>query len=274
MPWFKVDDGLHAHMKAVRAGVPAMGLWVLAGSWSSSQLTDGWVPDYIAARLDPDYREHAATLVRAGLWEEDEHDGDKGWRFHQWDDHQPSSEEVLAKREAARERMRRIREQRSPGSQDVRANVRENIAGSSPNPDPTRPDPTRTSYGSSVGTPSASPSAPPTTTRGTRISGDFDVTPAMRAWAREKAPNVDVAVETANFVDHWTSKAGKDAVKNDWTAAWRTWMRKAQQWKTDRAQTGGSRTTGANRHVDRRTDNPFAGGANATVASQHTGGHR
>lgn len=143
MPWFKVDDGLHAHMKAVRAGVPAMGLWVLAGSWSSNQLTDGWVPDYIVARLDPDYREHAATLVRAGLWVEDEHDGDKGWRFHQWDEHQPSSESVLAKREAARERMRRIREQRSAGSQDVRANVRGNIAGTSPNPDPTRPDPTQ-----------------------------------------------------------------------------------------------------------------------------------
>lgn len=142
MTWFRVDDGLHAHMKAVRAGVPAMGLWLLAGSWSSNQLTDGWVPDYIASRLDPDFREHAAALVRAGLWVEDERDGDKGWRFHQWDEHQPSSESVLAKREAARERMRRVRGQRSTGSQDVRANVRENFAGSAPNPDPTRPDPT------------------------------------------------------------------------------------------------------------------------------------
>ncbi|MEV1331154.1 hypothetical protein AB0J20_16430 [Micromonospora costi] len=234
MPWFKVDDGLHAHMKAVRAGVPAMGLWVLAGSWSSNQLTDGWVPDYIVARLDPDYREHAATLVRAGLWVEDEYDGDKGWRFHQWEEHQPSSESVLAKREAARERMRRIREQRSAGSQDVRANVRENFAGSAPNPDPTRPDPTRTSYGSSEGRPTASPSAPPKPRRGTRIPDDFTITPAMRAWARENAPGIDLTLETANFVDHWTAKAGQDATKVDWTATWRTWMRKAEQWSGQR----------------------------------------
>ncbi|MEV0726032.1 hypothetical protein AB0I37_25040 [Micromonospora purpureochromogenes] len=130
MPWFKVDDGLHAHMKAVRAGVPAMGLWVLAGSWSSNQLTDGWVPDYIVSRLDPDFREHAATLVRAGLWVEDELDGDKGWRFHQWEEHQPSSESVLAKREAARERMRRVRGQRAAGSREHAANVREQDKGS------------------------------------------------------------------------------------------------------------------------------------------------
>ncbi|SCF42921.1 hypothetical protein GA0070563_112156 [Micromonospora carbonacea] len=117
-----------------------MGLWALAGSWSSNQLTDGWVPDYIAARLDTDYREHAAALVRAGLWVEDEQGGDKGWRFHQWGEHQPSAESVLVKREAARERMRRVREHRNAGSQDVRANVHENFAGSAPNPDPTRPD--------------------------------------------------------------------------------------------------------------------------------------
>ena len=66
--WFKVDDKLHSHMKAAMAGVPALGLWVLAGSWCMDQLEDGFVPDFIARRLDPDAEEHATLLVDAGLW--------------------------------------------------------------------------------------------------------------------------------------------------------------------------------------------------------------
>lgn len=164
MPWFKVDDGLHAHIKAVRAGVSAMGLWVLAGSWSADQLTDGWVPDYIVARLDPDYREHAATLVRAGLWDEDEHDGDKGWRFHEWSDHQPSREQVLADRRAAAERQRRARErakarrdgEREPiGSNPDRHGVTHAEVTPVVTVPPTRPDPTRPELPTEVQNPGA-----------------------------------------------------------------------------------------------------------------------
>ena len=42
MSWAKVDDRLHAHIKATRAG-EAMALWVLALSWSVAYLTDGLV---------------------------------------------------------------------------------------------------------------------------------------------------------------------------------------------------------------------------------------
>lgn len=46
----------------------------------------------------------------------------------------------------------------------------------------------------------------------------------MIAWAREHTPLVG-AVDTANFIDWHTSKGTTMA---DWTAAWRTWMRKSQ----------------------------------------------
>jgi hypothetical protein len=153
--WFKVDDKLHSHKKALRAGHEAMGLWVLAGSWSGDQLTDGWVPEYVAARLAPNAEALAERLVRAGLWEADEHDGDSGWRFRGWAEMQPSREEVEQKRAEARARMRRNREQRrhansGAGSDDVRANtsrtdgeVPTQFEAGSPYPDPTRPDPTR-----------------------------------------------------------------------------------------------------------------------------------
>lgn len=122
MPWFMVDDKLHSHRKSVRAGVPAMGLWVLAGSWCADQLSDGFIPDYMVLRLDPGGEDSAAELVRAGLWYEAERDGEKGWQFHQWEERQPTREDVLAKRADARERMARVRQNRHAGSPEVRAN--------------------------------------------------------------------------------------------------------------------------------------------------------
>jgi hypothetical protein len=126
MPWFMTDDKFHSHKKVVRAtaaGVAPIGLWNLAGSWSSDQLTDGFIPEYIAMRLDPHgWEENAAALVKAGLWVVDQFDDEPGWRFHEWDQRNPTRVKVEAKREAARERMERVRSSRKDGSQDVRAN--------------------------------------------------------------------------------------------------------------------------------------------------------
>lgn len=150
MPWFKVDDKLHGHKKALRAG-EALALWVVAGSWSADHLTDGFIPDYVAARLMPGGHAMAEKLVDAGLWFPDELDGDDGWRFHDWDEFQPTADEVEAKREAARERMRRVRSNRQSRSGDVRANTpgtdseqEAKFSERSPSPEPV-PDPTRTS---------------------------------------------------------------------------------------------------------------------------------
>jgi hypothetical protein len=149
MPWFKVDDKLHSHRKVIRAGIDAMGLWVVAGSWCADQLGDGFVPDCVAQRLDPDYAKHAAALVAAKLWIPGEKDGETGWYFHQWseDGRQPTSESVNAKRDEARERMAKLRAQRAEeaktkkdGSQDVRANT--SRTSSEVRSTPTRPDPT------------------------------------------------------------------------------------------------------------------------------------
>lgn len=115
MTWFKVDDKLHSHKKAIKAG-EAMSLWVMAGSWCADQLTDGFVPDYVVCRMFPLQGEDwASRLVAVGLWDEDHHEGDDGWRFHEWEDHQPTRSEVESKREAERERKRRQR--RTPGGQ-------------------------------------------------------------------------------------------------------------------------------------------------------------
>lgn len=94
MVWFKVDDKLHDHDKAHRAGAPAMGLWVLAGSWSGDNRTDGFVPERVISRWGT--RAMAARLVSAGLWRRVE----GGWQFHDWKGYNPSAAASDAKHEA------------------------------------------------------------------------------------------------------------------------------------------------------------------------------
>lgn len=102
MTWFKVDDGLHKHRKRIRLGVnaagfAAMGLWTIAGSWSSDELTEGWIPDDVLDYLAPGFgRRLAERLVRAGLWHRLTRDGEDGHQFHDWADTNPTREEALA----------------------------------------------------------------------------------------------------------------------------------------------------------------------------------
>lgn len=99
--WFKVDDKLHDHRKSRKAGKAAMGVWVLAGSWSMDHETDGFVPDDVLLRWGT--KSDAAALVRAGLWFVDTHHDEKGWRFHDWSRFQPPAAVTAANRAAKSE---------------------------------------------------------------------------------------------------------------------------------------------------------------------------
>lgn len=105
MAWFKVDDNLAFHPKALRAGNAAMGLWVRAGSWSAQQLTDGHVPADLADQVGTPAQ--AKKLVDVGLWVPDK----TGFRFHEWEERQPTRAAVEQKRKANAERIQRWREQ-------------------------------------------------------------------------------------------------------------------------------------------------------------------
>lgn len=69
--------------------------------------------------------------------------------------------------------------------------------------------------------------------RGTRIPTNFTVSEEMRAWAAEKVPMVNVDEQTERFIDFWRAKSGAAAVKQDWVATWRNWMRNAKKWAPD-----------------------------------------
>ena len=98
MPWFKVDDKLHDHRKARKAGRSAMGVWLLAGSWSMATETDGFIPAAVLARWGT--KTDAARLVAAGFWDEAEKDGETGWQFHDWLTYQPDARTMRLKQEA------------------------------------------------------------------------------------------------------------------------------------------------------------------------------
>jgi len=100
MPWAKLDDRLHAHPKAAKAGLEALGLHLLAMSHCAAYETDGHVhvsfPTEKAAGKGPRL---AQTLVDSGLWETN----GSGWVIHHWLDYNPSKAQAAAEAAAKRE---------------------------------------------------------------------------------------------------------------------------------------------------------------------------
>lgn len=147
MTWFKVDDGFWSHPKTATLSDAAVTLWVRAGSYCCQHLTDGFVKQAQLRLLGE--MSAAQELVDVGLW----HPVEGGWEFHDWDEYQETSEIVKKRRDDARERQRRLREQReeqrrqsqresegdSPSESRVTADVTNGVT-SQPRPDPTRPD--------------------------------------------------------------------------------------------------------------------------------------
>ena len=112
MAWFKVDDRFSSSRKLLRIPrarrTAAVGLWTLAGTWSARDLTDGWIPEYTIEEFGAEL-EDAEALVKAGLWDHEEQEGEHGFVFVNWGEYQPTKDQAEAEREAARERKRRQR---------------------------------------------------------------------------------------------------------------------------------------------------------------------
>jgi hypothetical protein len=113
MTYFKVDDHFHSHPKILDLGLDAIGLWTLAGSWSGEQLTDGFIPARLIARLGGS-QETTQALVDAGLWEVTE----GGFIFHDWDAHNQTKAQVVESREAWRSKKEKQRGYRTSAKKD------------------------------------------------------------------------------------------------------------------------------------------------------------
>lgn len=135
MTWFKVDDTFHAHPKVLATEPEALGLWVVAGAWSSAHLTDGFVPTHALSRLLPGSDDLARKLVTAGLWRRTK----GGYQFHDWTDYQPSADDVKSMREK-KANAGRIGGVASGKARSKPGSKREALASPIVEP-PTRPDP-------------------------------------------------------------------------------------------------------------------------------------
>ena len=66
--------------------------------------------------------------------------------------------------------------------------------------------------------------------RGSRLPVDWRPNDAGRSLAVSLlGSNASAHAELARFTDHWLAKAGPDAVKRDWDATWRNWIRRAAE---------------------------------------------
>lgn len=100
MAWFKVDDGFYTSPKVLM--IPrqhrheALGAWVIVGTWSADNMTDGVVPWYVLDELGVS-PEAIHWLCTVGLWLRD---GDASIAFHDWCDYQPTKADLQAKHDA------------------------------------------------------------------------------------------------------------------------------------------------------------------------------
>lgn len=168
MPWFYVDDGFSDSKPVLnlpgRHRLAACGLWVLTGSWSAKEETDGFVPDVQLRRLGsrPALVDSLTTEgpMEAPLWSRVE----GGIVFNSWAKWQQTRAELEAKRraDAARQQKHRLRNKKGRNyvsgcdaemsqcdNNDAANNEPEGVTRDVTVPlararaDPTRPDPTR-----------------------------------------------------------------------------------------------------------------------------------
>lgn len=75
-----------------------------------------------------------------------------------------------------------------------------------------------------------------------RIPDQFEVSESDLQWAAEHVPLISINRETEKFLDYWIAEAGPRAEKMNWTAAWRTWMRRADEYRVQHDQKAGKPT--------------------------------
>lgn len=94
MTWFKVDDSFYDHPKMFDAPDCAVALWTRAGSWAARNLTDGYVPTSMLARLCGDPETAVQELVQRRMWKRTR----GGYQFHDWTEYQPTKKETKTMR--------------------------------------------------------------------------------------------------------------------------------------------------------------------------------
>jgi hypothetical protein len=248
----------------------ARDLYVQMILYCKDTMSDGFVPDeQIGVLCYPDPPGHgtrdAQNLERVGLVQR----RTDGWYVMAFLKRNPSRATIEADSEARYEEAQRLnherwhvnRGKRKPdcpfcitkrsGSRSPPDPIRDPIRD--PNTDPVR-ESTETeteteTYDRTSSTSVDARALRTRTTKGSRLADDFEPTPEMVDWAREKAPTAKRADHEA-FCDYWRAQPGQRGVKLDWPATWRNWMRREQERRSNgRGAGAGSRVSTTDQRV-------------------------
>jgi hypothetical protein len=268
MTWARLDDRLHAHPKAIKAGLEAMGVWVMALSYCAAYGTDGRVDRDAVERICGSrkvFERVTKRLEACGLWERDE--TGSGFRIHDFLDYNPSRSDVEKENENKRkggiEGARRrwaghrsadgITHDRTHGTRQPPAN------GGRDAPVPSRPDPER----ESPPTPRHKPPdrERPEPGRPTLAPTPRLIDPALKISAEQRA-NAEILGlqkidgEWTKFVGHHRSRG---TLSCDFGGEWDKWAVNARNYQaTDRAREASRGPMTGSGPIGRQPDPPEA----------------
>lgn len=225
MTWFKVDDRAAFNAKVLRAGNEAFGAWTRAGSWTSAEGKDGFIPD-----------ETAELIAKKRVWERAVSAGlmsrvDGGWQIQNYLEYNPSAEQVASKREA------RAQAGSKGGKRSVEAKAQA-IASANvqavacdtfqppSRPVPSRPDPSPTETVLSA-VPTTSKASP----KRTRAPEPDD----EDAWCERWKLTAERAAHPDDFAHFLNSHRAKGSLFERWGAAWATWKSQGKKFAAARA---------------------------------------
>jgi hypothetical protein len=245
--WLELDDRILEHPKFIRAiklgGSEAVHLWLGLRAYCGQNLTDGFIPedmlDEVRGPSDPRKRAKAlASLRTVGLLDE----APGGVMMHDFLEWSSSREEVLQRRESAKNRKRRSRANHSETDREQPPSSRRDSAVTdagvrSESPTPARADPLPLPSPPLLIPPFGRESAPaPPSPAGSVAKPKREPKPRAASlpddW-RPKPEHADLArklgvnarTEFDAFRDH-AQATGRVMV--DWDACFRTWLRRAQ----------------------------------------------
>lgn len=175
-----------------------------------------------------DIERYVSELISAGLLTEYEAGGKRFWHVTGWR-HQKIEKPTKKYPGPPNE---------SQGGDDQSPTCRQPVDDRSTN-DPPPVDPGKESMGNttsislSVDTGGGPPSKPEPPKkpdkRGHRLPDDWEPTDVGRAFAeREGFTPAEIGRIAEQFRDYWHAESGAKASKRDWSAAWRTWIRREQ----------------------------------------------
>lgn len=213
--FIRVHEGMPDHPKIEGLSDAAFRLLVTTWCWSSRQRTDGLVPAASwAKRGTPKARRE---LAAAGLVEVLDGGDVQVHDYLEWQRSAAEIEALTENRRAAGARGGKARASRQASAKQVLEQT-----ASTPQPE-TETDPATDVAG-------REPAKKPPRARSQRkqrLPDGFELTDGMRRWAAENVPGIDVDREFAKFADHHVAHG---SVMADWTRAWHTWMRRAEEY--------------------------------------------